>query len=208
MRSRQAGALVIAAVLFGAAGCGGTDRGTSSVRHASTATLHRAGSVSASVPAAPTSRATSRPVASDNDADGDGGADDIGWGNAARPADQRAVVALVRHYYALAAAEDGAGACALIYSIFAEEIPEVYGAPPGEPAVRGPTCAVVMSKLFRLRHRQLAGDIAKLKVSRVRVKGLRGLAFLNLGALSEHDIPVHLEHGVWRIDALLDGGLG
>jgi hypothetical protein len=150
----------------------------------------------------------SSPVKSDNDNDGDGGGDDLNWGHAASAADRRAVTALVRRYYTLADMGDGAAACSLIYSIFAEEVPEVYGEGSGEPGLRGKTCAVVVSKLFRLRRGQLSVDVASLDVRRVRVKELRGLAILSFRNMPERDIPVHREHRVWKIEALIDSGLG
>ena len=144
----------------------------------------------------------------DNDNDGDGGADDILWGHAGSPRDTRTVAALVKHYYALALSGDGAGGCSLIYSIFAEEIPEVYGESAGEPALRGKTCATVMSKYYRSVHDRIAREAATLDVVRLRVKGLRGLAFLQSSHTPEHDIQVHREHRLWKIDGLLGGGLG
>jgi hypothetical protein len=199
-------ALLIAIALSSVAtACGGVSKGAGSTSHVSSQT---AASSSASASTSPGATQASRPVENDNDGDGDGGADDNGWGHAASTGDRRAVVALVKRYYAFAAADDGTAACSLIYSIFAEEIPEVYGEPPGEPALRGKTCGVVMSKFFRQIHRWLTTDLATLEVIDVRVKGLRGLALLSFKNTPEHDIPVHLEHRVWKIDALLDGGLG
>jgi hypothetical protein len=126
------------------------------------------------------------------------------WGQPASTADRRAVAAVVMNYYAAAAAGDGVAACALIYSIFAEEIAEVYGQPPGPAALRGRTCAVVMSKLFAQQHQQLVSERARLEVSAVRVKGLRGRALLRFADGPEREIEVHRERQKWRIDALLD----
>ncbi len=163
--------------------------------------------------AATTGTVVSNPVAPstakpDNDGDGDNGSDDDRWGSAASATDRRAVVRLVKHYYAVAAAGEGARGCALIYSLLAEEIPELYGEPPGPPSLRGGTCSAVMYKVFRQKHRLLAADVATIDVIGVRVKRLRGLALLRFKGSPERDIPVHREHGAWRIDALLDGGLG
>jgi hypothetical protein len=150
----------------------------------------------------------SRQGRSDNDGDGDNGNDDNRWGYAASPVYRRAVVALLERYYALASAGDGAAGCSLTYSLLAEEIPELYGEPPGPPGLRGSTCEQVMSKLFRQKHRQLVADSATLEVIGVRVKRLRGLALLHFRGSPERDIPVHLEHGAWRVDAVLDGAIG
>lgn len=145
---------------------------------------------------------------SDNDGDGDNGDDDDRWGHAASEADREAVVALVKRYYGFAAAGDGGAGCALIYSLLAEEIPELYGEPPGPPSLRGGTCAAVMSKVFKQKHRQLVADTASIDVIGVRAKRLRGLALLRFKGSPERDIPVHREHNAWKINALLDGGLG
>jgi hypothetical protein len=112
----------------------------------------------------------SRQGRSDNDGDGDNGKDDNGWGHAASPVDRQAVVGLLKRYYAVATAGDAAAGCALIYSLLAEEVPELYGEPPGPPSLRGSTCEEVVSKLFRQKHRQLVVDSATLEVIGVRVK--------------------------------------
>ena len=152
--------------------------------------------------------ASQRGPTEDYDHDNDGGDDDVNWGRAASAAEFRAVRGVVEAYYAAGAAGEGARGCSLIYSLFAEEIPEEYGEGSGPPGLRGKTCAVVLSKLFRRRREQFRSDGATLRVFRVRVRGLRGLAFLRLAHSPIHDIPVHREHAAWRIEALLDGPLG
>jgi len=191
---RRALSLVLAMTAVGAVvACGGTGgrNGSSKARHAVSETDR-----------------TASPAGRDNDGDGDGGGDDERWGHAAAAGDRRAVVALVKRYYAVAAAGNGSEACSLLYSLFAEEVPEVYGEPPGEPALRGKTCAIVTSKLFKQRRRRLSVQRASLEVVGVRVRGLRGLALLRFKGKPERDIPVHRERRMWKIDALIDGGLG
>jgi hypothetical protein len=144
----------------------------------------------------------------DYDHDGDDGDDDVSWGHAASAADFRAVVAVVRAYYAAGAAGNGARGCSLIYSLLADEIPELYGEGSGPPELRGKTCAVVVSKLFRHHRAHFRADSAWLRVFRVRVRGLRGLAFVRLPDTPIHDIPVHREHAAWRVEALIDSPLG
>jgi hypothetical protein len=143
------------------------------------------------------------------DKDDDNGKDDIAWGRAASAADRRAVTSVVKSYYAAAAAGDAVRACSLMYSIFAEEIPEEYGeSPPGPPGLHGTTCAAVLAKLFKQQHRRLVADLATLEVTRVRLKGRRGLAILHFRTAAHREIPVHRERRAWKIDALLDGGFG
>jgi hypothetical protein len=131
-----------------------------------------------------------------------------GYGKAAAPTEKRAITKLVERYYAAAAAGDGGSACALIYSRLARAVPDEYGRSPGPVAWRGKTCAVVVSKLFKQLHRQVAMDVAALEVRSVRVNARHGLALLGFGRLSEERvISVEREGDVWKMGVLLDGGL-
>lgn len=203
-RKRLAGLLVITLLCVGFDACGDASKDVRSSSHTALKPTTTA-AMSGAIVSNPTPHPTAKP---DNDGDGDNGNDDDRWGSAASSTDRRAVVALVKRYYAVAAAGDGAQGCALIYSLLAEEIPELYGEPPGPPSLRGGTCAVVMSKVYRQKHRQLVAKVAMIDVIGVRVKRLRGLALLRFKGGPERDIPVHREHRAWRIAALLDGGLG
>jgi hypothetical protein len=132
------------------------------------------------------------------------------YGHAASAGDKRTIVALVKRYYAVAAADDGARACVLIYSSLAKgsnlgEAAEVaYPPAPGVPPLRGRSCAQIMSLLFKEDHQQLAADVATIEVTSVRVKGRYGLALLGFRTSPERQIPVRRERGVWKIDTLLD----
>jgi hypothetical protein len=122
------------------------------------------------------------------------------FGHAPSATDRRAIATLVKRYYADAATSDGAKACALIYSILAETIPEDYGRGAGPAYSRGKTCAVVMTKYFKHNHSQLAGAV---KMTGVRVNGNEAHAFLGSKAMPASLMPVQREHGKWKIDALL-----
>jgi hypothetical protein len=130
------------------------------------------------------------------------------FGREADAAETLAVAGLVKRYYAAGAAGDGATACSLIYSVIARSVPEEYGRPPGPPALRGNTCAAVMSKLFKQRHGLLLADLAKLSVADLRVGGERAVALLSFGRGRERYIPVRRERRVWKIDELFDAGFG
>jgi hypothetical protein len=132
------------------------------------------------------------------------GADDLAFSHIAKPADWTTAARAVRAYYAAGAAESGSRGCGLMYSLFAEEIPEVYGQPPGASFLRGKMCAQVLGKLFRREHTKFAYDNTHLRVTFVRVSGLRGLALMKFGDEPERDIRLHREHGSWKIDMLLD----
>jgi hypothetical protein len=202
---------LLATALLGlaATACGSTGKTTGSISPASS------GAAAARMPSSTT------PVRSRPYVDGDGASDDsasnrhdedddavLSFGHAAGAADKQAVTALVKRYYAVAAAGDGATACSLIRLAAAKAVPQDYGQPPGPPALRGKTCAVVMSKLLRQRHRELAVDIATLEVTGVRVRGSQAIALLSSSAMPIGDIYLQREGGAWKINELLGGGLG
>jgi hypothetical protein len=149
----------------------------------------------------------------DNDADGDNDSpskenksyrdkDDRAfttWGLPADVRDERAVASLVKRYYGIAAVGDGAKACALTYVLFAEAIPEDYGQPPGPPALRGKTCAEVLTKLFRLEQGKLVAENASIRVTGVRVRGNQGRALLGFATAPASYLQMHRERGVWRV---------
>lgn len=123
----------------------------------------------------------------------------------ANAADTRSVAVLVKRYLAAAADEDGATACSLMYSLFAEMVPETWGqSATRSPYEHGKTCAQVMRKLFAERHSQLAVEATSVQVTDLQTNERRGLALLRFAHLPSHKIDVHREHGAWRIDALFD----
>lgn len=196
------GLLAIAPLGVGVIACGSAAKNTTSIRHVSSTVAATTRTITtATTPAQGTRR-------NDNDGDYDHGSDDEGWGQPATAAERRAITALVKGYYAAVATNNGATACSLMYSLFAEEIPELYGEPPGDPSLRGDTCAKVMAKVFTQRRRQLAAGVPTLKVSNVRLKKRRGLVLLRFKGTPEREIHVHRERRVWKIDQLLDDGLG
>jgi hypothetical protein len=196
--------LAIASVSLGASACGGGN-GTTAPSHATPTST--SATKTASDPTATGSGAT-RSASAGKDAD-DGDIDSernddgiaLNFGHPANEADRRAITSLIKRYYATAAAGDGVKACSLIYFVWVEAIPEDYGF---APALRGRTCSVVMSKLFKQRHRQLVAQAAGLDVSHTRVQLKKGLALLRFrGSHEPRYIQVHLERSTWRIDGLL-----
>jgi hypothetical protein len=128
------------------------------------------------------------------------------FGQPASPSDQRAITKLVKRYYATALAGDGARGCTLIYSTLAEAAPEDDGREADAPAFsRGDTtCAAVLSDLFRHYHAQLATELPKLAVTRVRLEEHHGFAFLSFGKLPERRISVQREGHVWKLSQIYD----
>jgi hypothetical protein len=152
----------------------------------------------------------------DNDSDNDNGAPGDDKNNnsvlyafhAASPADERAITSLIKRYYAVALAGQGAKACSMIYSTLAESVPEDYGlSPPGPPYMRGTTCPVVLSLMFKHFHTELAAELPKLEVARVRLQGHRGLAVLHFGKVPQRQLQVAREGHVWKLASLLDSEL-
>jgi hypothetical protein len=151
----------------------------------------------------------------DNDADsttkGRYDSDDRGvldFGHAAGAADSRQITALIKRYYATAAAEDGTKACSMIYSTYAEAIPEDYGtSPPGPAYARGTTCPAVLTLVFKHFHNEIAARLPKLKVSRIRISEHQGVAILSFPGMSEREIRLSREGHTWKVIALTDSEL-
>jgi hypothetical protein len=126
------------------------------------------------------------------------------FGQAASPAEAAAIAALVRNYYAYAAARDGKDACKLVFSVVAESLPEQYGV-----KTYGRSCASVASKLFRLKHSVYVERHATLQFLGARVEGQHGFALLRFNAKNAYDEHLRLrrEGNRWTLHQLLDEGL-
>jgi hypothetical protein len=152
----------------------------------------------------PTASAASHHNDRDNDNDhndDDGGV--LNFGHAADAADLHSLLALVKHYYAAAATENGAQACALLVPLQAESVAEQDGQ---SPTLRGHTCPVVMSKLFKLHHTVIAGKTRAMKVIAVRIQGNKGLVVIEFPEIHEaRQISVRHLAGGWKVFDLLDG---
>jgi hypothetical protein len=224
MRSLLA-SLAIALLGLGASACGGTGKGAGSTSQApsktpTTATTPTKGGSTTPAPGSFMGDEDDDDTASnytgnnkyDNDADFDNDtikdrsyydSDDgviRSFGHAASEAEKREVTALVKRYYAAAAASDGAKACPLIYSTLEEAIPEDYGQPPGPAYSRGKTCAVVMSKTFEHSHSQLTGVF---EVTGVRVEGREARALLGSKTVPASFVTARRERRAWKINELL-----
>lgn len=125
------------------------------------------------------------------------------WGRPLPMSEVGTVALLVKRYYADAAAGDGARGCMLLDTLFAESIPEDYGQPPGPPALRGSTCAIVLTKLFVQRRQQLVAMSRSLRVTDVRVDGRQGRAFVGFQSQPAGYVQIRREAGRWKIRDLL-----
>ena len=200
--------VLVSVALLGSsvAACGSSDSSNSSSTHRSTTV--RSASVESATPYTKTDRDQ------DNDV-GAGRYDDANnnvvfdYGRAASKADRRAITALIKHYYTLAAAGDGAKACSMLYITLSESVAEDYGrGSPGPTYLRqGTTCPSVMDLLFKHYHGKLLAELPQLKVIAVRLNHRQGLAILSFGPLPERRISVREQRQEWKLASLLDSEL-
>ncbi|HEX4115897.1 MAG TPA: hypothetical protein VHY18_08490 [Solirubrobacteraceae bacterium] len=126
-------------------------------------------------------------------------------GHPADVAETRAAAAVVKHYFADAAHEDGAAACRLLYAPRAETVAAEYGSANSFASKPGATCSSGLSRLFKQLHGVFAGESAGLSVSALRVEFNQGSVQLHLAHVSTaHYIEVHRERGVWKLGMLVD----
>lgn len=222
---RTFSALLAVALLGGCvAACGGAGRHGRQLRPAASASVSKSNLEEAKLDADkdgdsahPDEDELSKPpsVDRDNDTDSSGHAaydsDDqsiADFGHSANASQSAQIGALVRRYYAVATAENGNAACSMLYSTYAEAIPEDYGtSPPGPSYASGSTCPVVMSEIFTHFHDRLTARLAKLHISRVRVREHQGVVILSFGSMPVSEIRVSREGRIWRILALIDTDL-
>ena len=200
--------LAAALLCVGALACGGTNKNVGSVSQSAAAS----GGAHATTPAG-----TAPPgsyLKSDEDNDGDDG-NQVGspdrtdilfaTGKEADQVDKRAVTALIKRYYAAAAAGDGAEACPLLYSTLARGLAEGQGQS-GQSG--GNACAAALSSLFEQQRQQLEADqVATMVVPDVRLTGSIGTATVGFRAVPVGHFFVKRERGVWKIDALFQTGM-
>lgn len=123
-------------------------------------------------------------------------------GPKAGPAESQTVGGLVKSYYAASAAEDGARACAFLYSSLAGGLEAGQGGPSGS-ADKG--CTGPMSVLLKQQHQHLlAENVATMTILGVYLKGNTGLVVLGFKNSPESDMLVEREGRTWKIDALFD----
>lgn len=125
----------------------------------------------------------------------------LSFGRAATAMESKKITALLKRYYAVAGAGKGAKACSMLYEATAKEVVVEQD----DWGVRGGTCPVVMSRIFRQRHWQLVADADSLKVVRVRTDGLNGRAVLRFGRMVEsRTIDTRFVGGIWKVQRPLD----
>lgn len=201
-------AVVLSAI--GTSACGSTSRGSGSASPGSSG-ASATGGVVARTASGPASTTGLSKHDGDEDIDTlgmgpyDNDLDAVpGYGPQAGRADRQAIVSLIRRYYEAAAAGDGVAACSMLDAPIAESVLEEHHRGKGPRSLQGNTCAQVMSKLFAQRHRELVEDVASFRISDVELRGNRGLVLAPFSATRELQLLVHREHGVWKMNVLLD----
>jgi hypothetical protein len=218
---RSLGVLVAVGLLSaGVTACGGAGKGTGSTSHLSSnaATIGAAASSpaagaasdsSSTPPTSPTSTSATSPTSTTAT---QGSPEGLGldapaapedhahfgfYGHPAGTTDRRAIIALVKRYYAAAAAGDGKGACAMLVPSLLKSIPVEYGQL-GASYLRGAkTCAAVLLRLFESRHRELSVPVAVIGVF---VKGpYDAYAAVVSSKMPTSIITLNHEHGAWMI---------
>lgn len=116
--------------------------------------------------------------------------------------DQRTVTALVKRYYAAAAAADGTATCSMLDSSLIAGLAQGQSqTAPGASA----SCAVIATSLLKQRHTRLAADDAgSMIVIQVRARGNLGLAVVGFKTTPISEILLKHEQGTWKIGALFD----
>lgn len=125
----------------------------------------------------------------------------LDFGHAATPRQRSELVTMIRRYYVVAAAGEGAKACAMFYSATAREVLTEQD----DWGVSGTTCATVMSKIFHRRHRWIVAALNSLKVVRVRTDDLNAFMVLRVAAspLAREFSARHVA-GAWKVTKPLD----
>lgn len=128
-------------------------------------------------------------------------------GVAASASDARDIIAVVRHYYAVAATGDAGGGCSLLFKPLADALSEEFAGGSGATQTYGGSCSAVLVKFFKLHHRQFVERNASIEVTGTRVEGERGLALLRFKMITDHHIRLSRERGRWTIRQLFDEGM-
>jgi hypothetical protein len=126
------------------------------------------------------------------------------YGVAASAVESKRVAAVAKHYLALAAAGDGAGACSMMDPVRAKALAVEFGRF-GAPYLRGAgTCQQVLSRMFRRRHEELTVPVS---VTGVLEKGDRAFALLGSTRLPASFLTLLRKRGAWVIELPFGAGI-
>jgi hypothetical protein len=127
------------------------------------------------------------------------------YGQAANAVEAQSAAAFAKSYFAAAVAEDGATACTLLTPSLASGIGGSYNKPPNPTYLHGNTCAEVMTKLFKHRHKLMTAEAAGLQVTAVRVTSRTAFILLAFKGIRERRfMGVERTGKAWKLEALID----
>ncbi|MGA9285480.1 MAG: hypothetical protein WBV85_08555 [Solirubrobacteraceae bacterium] len=123
------------------------------------------------------------------------------FGHSPSTSDRRAIVGVVRRYYAAAAAGDGAEACTLLVPSFAGSVVEDYGGASGPSYLQGgKTCQAVLAMLFRHFHGELAEAITMVEV---RVEAGAAQVVISSRTMPASRVLLARQGNSWKVSELL-----
>jgi hypothetical protein len=128
------------------------------------------------------------------------------YGKQASPTEWLAAVAFAKAYFAAAAAENGAAACALLVPSLAQGMGGSYESPSDPVYLHGKTCPEVMTKLFVHRHKLMAAEAKGLEVTDVRVTSRTAFILLAFKGIRERRYMgvERFPNNIWKLEALID----
>ena len=127
------------------------------------------------------------------------------YGHPANAAEWRSATAFVKSYYAAAVAENGAAGCSLLVPSLAQDLGESYEKSSDPSYLHGKTCAEVMTKLFKYRHKLMLAKNAGLEVIDVRATSQTDFILLTFKGIRERRFMGVLRDGnTWKLEALTD----
>jgi hypothetical protein len=124
-----------------------------------------------------------------------------GYGHAANAAQQRALAAVVEHYFRYGADEDGAAACSLLLPSLADSAVEDYGHGVGPPYLASAkSCSEIVVGMLRHAIGEVTGTIY---VPAVRVGGERAYVLLGSTSAPARYAILERKRGGWKLSELL-----
>jgi hypothetical protein len=127
------------------------------------------------------------------------------YGHPANAAEWKVATAFVKKYYAAAAAENGAAACLLLDPLAANGLGGSYEKPSDPAYLHGKTCAEVMTKLFKHRHKLMTAENAGLEVTDVRATNETDFILLAFKGIRERRFMGVQRNGhTFQLEALTD----
>lgn len=111
-----------------------------------------------------------------------------------------AINAVVKRYFAAAAAEDGASGCRLLIPSLASTVPDANVGANGAVRGRRSTCAAALQSVFTHYHGELEGTV---QVASIRVKEATAQVIVTSRTLRAGEIFLTRQSGSWWIEELL-----